>query len=279
MFSLLNGLAKNTFSILFSHCCPISRTMHHQPFTQSHEDGTPHPTNKNNSTTTLADSSDDEEDDDYEDDDEANDDALSVSSVDSSSSPDRSPECGDGCGKSPVASSPSENEASTRSSGRFSLRRRMNRRFGASNKQSRRASDTSMQFSRSSVGGSKYLMAVHPSTVNLSVPATAELVFESRFESANLAKAVMITPTYYELYLRADLYTNRSSQWFYFRVMNTRRGCTYRLSIVNLVKSGSLYNEGMRPLIYSTIDATQSGVGWRRCGENISYFKNEEAHP
>lgn len=50
-----------------------------------------------------------------------------------------------------------------------------------------------------------------------------------------------------------------------------------RLSIVNLVKSGSLYNEGMRPLMYSDVDAKESKIGWRRCGENIAYFKNEDS--
>lgn len=50
-----------------------------------------------------------------------------------------------------------------------------------------------------------------------------------------------------------------------------------RLSIVNLVKCGSLYNEGMRPLMYSEIDAKDSKIGWRRCGENIAYFKNEDS--
>lgn len=49
-----------------------------------------------------------------------------------------------------------------------------------------------------------------------------------------------------------------------------------RISIVNLVKSGSLYNEGMRPLMYSDIDAKESKIGWQRCGENIAYFKNDE---
>ena len=39
-----------------------------------------------------------------------------------------------------------------------------------------------------------------------------------RFESGNLAKAVRITDTYYELQLRPDLYTDRHCQWFYFRV-------------------------------------------------------------
>lgn len=79
------------------------------------------------------------------------------------------------------------------------------------------------QFSRSSVGGAKYLMSVHPT-----LPDSCDLVFESRFESGNLAKAVKITPVYYELYLRTDMYTNRHSQWFYFRVTNTRKGIPYR---------------------------------------------------
>lgn len=79
------------------------------------------------------------------------------------------------------------------------------------------------QFSRSSVGGSKYLMNAHPSP-----PDANDLVFESRFESGNLAKAIKVTPVYYELYLRSDMYTSRHSQWFYFRVTNTRKNVPYR---------------------------------------------------
>ena len=44
------------------------------------------------------------------------------------------------------------------------------------------------------------------------------LLLFPRFESGNLAKAVRITETYYELQLRPDLYTDRHCQWFYFRV-------------------------------------------------------------
>lgn len=80
-----------------------------------------------------------------------------------------------------------------------------------------------MQFSRSSVGGSKYLINVH-----LSSTPNEDLMFESRFESGNLAKVIKITPVYYELYLRADLYTNKHTQWFYFRVTNTRKNVSYR---------------------------------------------------
>ncbi|XP_059479393.1 cytosolic carboxypeptidase 2-like [Neocloeon triangulifer] len=101
------------------------------------------------------------------------------------------------------------------------------------------------------------------------------LQFESRFESGNLAKAIKVTETYYELYLRTDLYTSRHMQWFYFQIKNTRANVMYRLSIVNLMKQDSLYSNGMRPLMYSTKKAELKRVGWHRTGDNITYFKND----
>ncbi|KOX78681.1 Cytosolic carboxypeptidase NnaD [Melipona quadrifasciata] len=106
----------------------------------------------------------------------------------------------------------------------------------------------------------------------------SDLHFESRFESGNLCKVVKITDTYYQLYLRKDLYTQRHTQWYYFRISNTRSRTNYRLSIVNLCKEESLYNEGLRPLLYSIEDAKTRAVGWRRCGENIAYYRNDSSH-
>ncbi|XP_044737315.1 cytosolic carboxypeptidase Nna1-like isoform X4 [Chrysoperla carnea] len=123
-------------------------------------------------------------------------------------------------------------------------------------------------FTRSAVGGS-----VAP----LQDRDFDGLQFESRFESGNLGKAVCITSTYYELYIRSDLYTNKHHQWFYFRISNMRRHNIYRISIVNFAKPDSLYNEGMKPLMYSTKDAQLHSIGWRRCGKNISYFANENS--
>ena len=48
----------------------------------------------------------------------------------------------------------------------------------------------------------------------------------------------------YELVLRPDLYTRRHTQWYYFRVQNMIANITYRFRIINLMKKGSLYNEG-----------------------------------
>lgn len=57
---------------------------------------------------------------------------------------------------------------------------------------------------------------------------STDLRFESRFESGNLGKVVKITDTYYQLYLRRDLYTQRHTQWYYFKVSNMRSRITYR---------------------------------------------------
>lgn len=102
-----------------------------------------------------------------------------------------------------------------------------------------------LQFSRSCVGGSTVL-PFHTDFPGESTACTngndiffvaeasrpkddnTDLQFESRFESGNLGKVVKITDTYYQLYLRRDLYTQRHTQWYYFRVSNTRSRITYR---------------------------------------------------
>lgn len=88
------------------------------------------------------------------------------------------------------------------------------------------------------------------------------LIFESRFESANLRKAVKISDSEYDLYLKNDYGTNGYTQWYYFRVENTRKDRVYRFNIVNLMKPDSNYNQGMKPLIYSVKDAEENKIGW-----------------
>lgn len=48
----------------------------------------------------------------------------------------------------------------------------------------------------------------------------------------------------------------------------------YRFNILNFSKAESLYNEGMRPLLYSEKVATQRGVGWQHAGTDILYYRN-----
>ncbi len=55
---------------------------------------------------------------------------------------------------------------------------------------------------------------------------------------------------------------------------NTRRGKTYTFNIINFIKPDSLYNEGMRVLLFSTKQTHSLGTGWRRDGTDICYFPN-----
>ncbi|GFO29466.1 cytosolic carboxypeptidase 2 [Plakobranchus ocellatus] len=127
-------------------------------------------------------------------------------------------------------------------------------------------------FMKSRVGGSRN--GCEQCAVNLESDSDTTLIFESRFESGNLGKAVQIGENEYELWLRYDLYTNKHTQWFYFRVTNTRADKEYRFTIVNLMKPDSLYNDGMRPVMYSEKEAALNKVGWRRAGNNIKYYRN-----
>uniref|UniRef100_H0X4R2 Cytosolic carboxypeptidase 2 n=1 Tax=Otolemur garnettii TaxID=30611 RepID=H0X4R2_OTOGA len=127
-------------------------------------------------------------------------------------------------------------------------------------------------FTSSRVGGKRG--SIKELAVTLQGPEDNTLLFESRFESGNLQKAVRVDTYEYELTLRTDLYTNKHTQWFYFRVQNTRKDATYRFTIVNLLKPKSLYTIGMKPLMYSQLDANIHNIGWRREGNEIKYYKN-----
>jgi hypothetical protein len=100
------------------------------------------------------------------------------------------------------------------------------------------------------------------------------LRFESRFESGNLRSAVREGATAYSLVLDPDTNTNGHTQWFFFRVTGMvapclegrhrapappvteqslwqAHGCReYTLSIINLEKPDSSFNQGMRPLVF-----------------------------
>ncbi|XP_050789631.1 cytosolic carboxypeptidase 3 isoform X5 [Gopherus flavomarginatus] len=123
-------------------------------------------------------------------------------------------------------------------------------------------------FMYSRVGGS------YPSKQVIAQDWDNTLNFEARFESGNLQKVVKVSEFEYQLTLRTDLYTNRHTQWYYFRVTNTQAGMPYRFTIVNFTKPTSLYNHGMRPLLYSEVDAKIHRVGWQRTGDEIKYYKN-----
>lgn len=99
-------------------------------------------------------------------------------------------------------------------------------------------------------------------------------MFESRFESGNLLAAIKMSDTEYDLILQNDINTNGHTQWYFFRVGNTRKGQKVTFNIINLAKPDSLYNQGMKVLSYSTRKKQEGGTGWHRIGRDIGYYQN-----
>ncbi|GMH79310.1 hypothetical protein TrLO_g8391, partial [Triparma laevis f. longispina] len=97
------------------------------------------------------------------------------------------------------------------------------------------------------------------------------LIFDSHFESGNLNTAYLVTggsitqtvgntvDQEYDLTLSQDLNSCGHNQWYYFSCSNTKAGKTVRFNITNLGKPDSLYNRGMRPLMYSQSGASREG--------------------
>lgn len=100
-------------------------------------------------------------------------------------------------------------------------------------------------------------------------------LFESRFESGNLKRASQIGPFEYELLLKPDLNTSGYMNWFYFSISKLTKGTTVRLNIINMYKANSLFNCGMKPLMYSSVNAAMHNIGWVRCGANIKYVETQ----
>lgn len=73
-------------------------------------------------------------------------------------------------------------------------------------------------------------------------PSDTTLIFESRFESGNLRRAVQIGEFEYDLMLKYDYGTSNYTQWFFFKVSNTRKDVPYKFNVINLIKPESSYN-------------------------------------
>ena len=100
--------------------------------------------------------------------------------------------------------------------------------------------------------------------------------FESRFENGNLKKAIKVSDTEYNLFLSYDYNTNGHTQWFYFKVISSLpAGTKLKFNILNLMKPDSLYNDGMKPWVLSQKHEVETGIGWHRECDNVSYKANE----
>ena len=121
--------------------------------------------------------------------------------------------------------------------------------------------------------------AQHAAKMNPASPAPTKttdeddvIIFESRFESGNLKKVIQVDRNEYELILKPDYGTKNYTQWFYFKMSNTRRYREYTFHLINFVKPDSQFNDGMMPLFYSTKEAASNNVGWYRAGYDIAYY-------
>ena len=113
-----------------------------------------------------------------------------------------------------------------------------------------------------------------PYEYTLVAPLEKTLRFDSRFESGNLHKAIKVSENEYNLLLDYDTETEGFTQWYYFSVKNYKQGHTVRFNIINLMKYESLYNNGMKPLVYSSYKASLNQIGWHRDCCSISYYQN-----
>lgn len=91
------------------------------------------------------------------------------------------------------------------------------------------------------------------------------LIFDSSFESGNLANAVEANNTEFHLFLSPDTQTNSHTQWFYFAVRNETVTGKVTFRVLNLGKRWSLFMKGLKPLVWN------ERTGWTREGEEVRY--------
>ena len=97
------------------------------------------------------------------------------------------------------------------------------------------------------------------------------LTFDSSFESGNLAQAIKCSDREYNLLLNHDTQTKAHTQWFYFAVRNSTITGPVTFRVINLGKRWSLFEKGLRPLVWSD----NSELGWQRAGTEVTYKPSE----
>lgn len=112
--------------------------------------------------------------------------------------------------------------------------------------------------------GGRQKVKVYPSTHEY-----PSLSFDDDFESGNLQKVIRVDSNEYDLELRPDQGDRGNrTMWFYFQITNIPAPGKYTFNILNLVKPESLYNEGLKPCVYSRRERK-----WQPApGGNCCYF-------
>ena len=107
------------------------------------------------------------------------------------------------------------------------------------------------------------------------------LNFESRFESGNL-QLVYFTPNLdsddnidkYEIFLHNDTNTSGYTQWFFFRISNTKKNKTVNINIMNMLRKKTKYSNGIKIWCYSKKNSQYNNIGWYHTKEFVQYYKN-----
>ena len=101
------------------------------------------------------------------------------------------------------------------------------------------------------------------------IRATSDyLIFDSYFECANLQKVYALSYLEYDLYVNSDIEGSNYSQWFYFSVTNAKSNSCVKFNVMNIRKHLQFIKDGMKPLVYSKIEAA-----WNNRTENIQLTK------
>eukprot|EP00913_Durusdinium_trenchii_P034772 g32527.t1 len=61
-------------------------------------------------------------------------------------------------------------------------------------------------------------------------------------------------------------------QWFCFRVRQMKVGMPYTFHLTNLIKPGSLFEEGCQPVLFSKRRMEECGIAWSREGADVAYY-------
>jgi len=112
---------------------------------------------------------------------------------------------------------------------------------------------------------------VRISSYALSTEEVPPLLFDADFECGSLGPVTRMTAREYEVALLSDA-GGGYVQWFCFRVRHMRVGVPYTFHLTNLVKPGSLFDDGCQPVLFSKRRMEECGVGWSREGTDVAYY-------
>jgi len=115
--------------------------------------------------------------------------------------------------------------------------------------------------------------SVAPLRVNCSMTEAQDvpLSFDAEFESGSLGPVSRLGPAEYEVQMLSDA-NGGYVQWFCFRVKQMKVGMPYTFHLANLIKPGSLFEEGCQPVLFSKRRMEECGIAWTREGADVAYY-------